>query len=175
MSYRRGRRARALSEEAFEEVLRIYHSLYVVGGARLRKMDESSYLGCGAITEACAALSEHRVLVSRRSRPGPCLACGQPCRRRHSHPLRLIGANCRLTGKSAFRDKMTERHHLIVQEILPPLHQILVSVFVDSKLFVASALGIDKLLPAVSLDITFGTLAAAVLVSLWTTRKDIPA
>ena len=40
---------------------------------------------------------------------------------------------------------------------------------VGSDLFVAIALGIDKLLPAVLLDITFDTLAAAVLVSLWNT------
>ena len=51
----------------------------------------------------------------------------------------------------------------------------LVLIFVGSDLFVASALGIDKLLPALSLDITFGTLMAAALVSPWNTQKDIPA
>lgn len=52
---------------------------------------------------------------------------------------------------------------------------VAVLIFVGSDLFVAIALGIDKLLPAVLLDITFGTPAAAVLVSLWNSRKDIPA
>jgi tellurite resistance protein TerC len=46
----------------------------------------------------------------------------------------------------------------------------LVLIFIGSKIFLADLLGIDKLPPAVSLGVTFGILAAGVLVSLWTTR-----
>jgi tellurite resistance protein TerC len=48
----------------------------------------------------------------------------------------------------------------------------LVLIFIGSKIFLADLLGIDKLPPAVSLGVTFGILAAGVLVSLWTTRAS---
>jgi tellurite resistance protein TerC len=45
-----------------------------------------------------------------------------------------------------------------------------VLIFIGSKIFIADMLGLAKLPPLVSLGITFGLLAAGVLVSLWKTR-----
>ena len=43
-------------------------------------------------------------------------------------------------------------------------------VFIGSKIFLADALGLGKIPPALSLSITFGILAAGVGYSLWKTR-----
>ena len=46
-------------------------------------------------------------------------------------------------------------------------------VFIGSKIFVADALGLAKIPPAVSLSITFAILSAGVGWSLWKTRRQI--
>jgi tellurite resistance protein TerC len=46
----------------------------------------------------------------------------------------------------------------------------LLLVFIGSKIFVADALGLAKIPPAVSLGITFAILATGVVFSLWKTR-----
>jgi tellurite resistance protein TerC len=52
----------------------------------------------------------------------------------------------------------------------------LLLVFIGSKIFVADALGLAKVPPAVSLGITFAILAGGVAWSLWKTReKPVPA
>ncbi len=48
-------------------------------------------------------------------------------------------------------------------------------VFIGSKIFVADALGLAKIPPAVSLSVTFAILAAGVAWSLWKTRGAAPA
>ena len=45
-----------------------------------------------------------------------------------------------------------------------------VLIFIGSKIFLADLLGMDKLPPTLSLGVTFGILAAGVLVSLLKTR-----
>jgi tellurite resistance protein TerC len=45
-------------------------------------------------------------------------------------------------------------------------------VFIGSKIFVADALGLAKIPPAVSLSITFGILAAGLGYSLWKTKRQ---
>jgi tellurite resistance protein TerC len=48
----------------------------------------------------------------------------------------------------------------------------LLLVFIGSKIFVADALGLAKIPPAISLGITFAILAGGVCWSLWKTRKQ---
>ena len=52
---------------------------------------------------------------------------------------------------------------------------LVVLIFIGSKIFLADLLGVDKLPATLSLGVTFGILAAGVLVSLFKTRMPQPA
>ncbi|MBZ6075847.1 TerC family protein [Microvirga puerhi] len=49
-----------------------------------------------------------------------------------------------------------------------------VLIFIGGKIFLADALGLDKVPAAISLGVTFGILAAGIGWSLWKTRNDAP-